>query len=191
MERSDRDLIKGYLSGNTTDFELLYEKYKRQVYSYLVHILSNQHSSVDDIFQQVWIKAVNKIGKYRHQDRFLAWVMRIARNTALDYFRKQQRQQPRVELDCEEAPELSDHPGSEPWRELDRSELAILLNKAIQELPPEQREVFVMRQEDMSFKDISEIQQCSINTALARMQYAIKNLRKTLSVTEIGGIESE
>ncbi|QSH41561.1 sigma-70 family RNA polymerase sigma factor [Lentisphaerota bacterium ZTH] len=190
MERSDRDLIKGYLSGNAVDFELLYEKYKRQVYSFLLNMLSGQESSIDDIFQQVWIKAVNKLGSYHHQDRFLSWVIKIARNSALDHFRKQQRQSG-VELDCDEVPELSDPTGSEPWRELDRAELSVLLGKAVRRLPLEQREVFMLRQEDISFKEIANIQKCSINTALARMQYAVRNLRKTLSGTEVGGIENE
>jgi RNA polymerase sigma-70 factor (ECF subfamily) len=188
LERPDQELIKGYLAGNAEDFEVLYERYKRQVYSYLNKMLQSQSHTADDLFQQVWIKALDKLHVYKNKDRFLGWILRIAHNMAIDHFRRGRKHLNNLELDREEAPEISEAPGKEPWRGMDRAELDVIIGKALETLPDEQKEVFLMRQEKISFKDIAEIQQCSINTALARMQYAVKNLRKELSELHIGGI---
>ena len=178
---NDEMLIKGYLAGNPEDFNTLYERYKRRLYAYLNKMLAGSAVPVDDIFQQTWIKAVDNLPKYEHKQMFLAWLIRIAHNIAVDGFRKNARTgETELPLEDGEQPREIAAPASEPWREMQREELAKAIDAALDTLAPELREVFLMRRDDVPFKEIAEIQKCSINTALARMQYALKNLRKAL-----------
>ena len=187
MDKPDKDLIKAYLHGDADAFTVLYERYKRQVYSFLLKMLADKSSSVDDLFQHVWIKTMKNLHRYRDQERFLAWLFSIARNTALDHFRKQKKNYIFSELDREDTPEVENTSAEEPWRNMDRSELLSAVEAALLLLSPEQREVFVMRQDGLSFKEIAKLHDCSINTALARMQYAMKNLQKELIQWNTGG----
>ncbi len=180
MDKPDSDLIKAYLHGNADAFTVLYERYKRQIYSFLLKMLADNNSAIDDLFQQVWVKTMKNLHRYRDQERFLAWLFSIARNTALDHFRKQKKNYIFSELDSDNAPETEDSLQDEPWRDMDRSELLNAVETALLLLSPEQREVFVMRQDGLSFREIAKLHDCSINTALARMQYAMKNLQKEL-----------
>ncbi len=187
MDKPDNYLIKAYLNGNADAFTELYERYKRQVYSFLLKMLAEKNSAVDDLFQQIWIKTLKNLHRYHNQDRFLAWLLSIARNTALDYFRRQKRNYIFSELDRDDTPEVENTSQEEPWRDMDRAELLDAVEAALECLSPEQREVFTLRQDGLSFKEIAEIHKCSINTALARMQYAMKNLQKELVQWNIGG----
>ncbi len=177
--RPDEELIKGFLAGDAEDFNVLYERYKRQLYSYLNRLLPGRHDLVDDLFQQTWLKAIDKLGGYQNRQKFTAWIMRIAHNLALDHFRSAKSAGESASVD-ELADTLSKE-DAEPWRELDCAELGSALDFALEKLNPELREVFLLRQEDLSFKEIAEIQGSSINTALSRMQYAMRNLRKLLA----------
>ncbi len=178
-ELPDSELIDSFLEGKLEAFEALYGKYRKQLYSYLHRLLPGQHALVDDIFQQTWIRVINQLHAYKHNQKFLAWIIRISHNLAIDHFRRNRHE------------ETNDFEGDrniffseekyEPWRNIDRAELSSALEECIKRLPPDQREVFLLRQEDISFKEIAEIQECSINTALGRMQYAIRNLQKQLS----------
>ncbi len=186
MDKADNDLIKAYLHGDADAFTVLYERYKRQIYSFLLKMLAENNSTIDDLFQQVWLKTMKNLHRYRNQERFLAWLFSIARNTALDHFRKQKKNYIFSELDREDKPETEDTLQEEPWRNMDRNELLEAVEAALVLLSPEQREVFVMRQDGLSFKEIAKIHDCSINTALARMQYAMKNLQKELTQWNTG-----
>ena len=183
QEVDDSILIKEYLSGNDAAFTMLYGRYKSLLYSYLNRLLDGDRFSADDLFQQTWIKVVDQLAHYEHRQQFSAWLLRIAHNLTIDYFRKCGRlgQYEAVSLD---EPETSfDPPGgdNEPWRGMHREELEKALSDAVGKLSPELREVFLLRREEISFREIAGIQQCSINTVLARMQYALKNLRKSLA----------
>jgi len=178
-ELSDSELIDSFLNDELQAFEALYERFRKQLYSYLHRLLPGQHALVDEIFQQTWIKVIKQLPGYRHQQKFLAWVIRISHNLAIDHFRRTKHE------------EVCDFEGDrnilfseekyEPWRKIDNDDLAKVLDSCIQKLPGDQREVFLLRQEDVGFKEIAEIQECSINTVLGRMQYAIRNLQKQLS----------
>jgi len=178
-ELSDSELISSFLKDELSAFEALYERYRKQLYAYLHRLLPGQHALVEDIFQQTWIRVINQLHGYRHNQKFLAWVIRISHNLAIDHFRRTKRE------------ETNDFGGDrnilfseekyEPWRKIDGEELSAALEKCIQKLPEQQREVFLLRQEDVGFREIAEIQACSINTVLGRMQYAIRNLQKQLS----------
>jgi RNA polymerase sigma-70 factor (ECF subfamily) len=187
LDELDNDLIKAYLHGDAEAFTVLYERYKRQVYSFLLKMLADNCSAVDDLFQQAWLKALKNLHRYRDQDRFLAWLLSIARNTALDHFRRQKKMYAFADSGREENAEAENRLNSEPWREMDRGELQKAVDAALATISPEQREVFNMRQDGLSFKEIAGIHNCSINTALARMQYAMKNLQKELTQWNSGG----
>lgn len=173
-EFSDIELIERYLANDYDAFDILYNRYRKQLYAYLNRLLPGQHSVADDVFQQTWIKVIRRLPDYKDSQKFLAWLMRISHNLTIDHFRKNKR-----EFLCEdndnEAIFVSDT--MQPWMELDREELSEALNGCVEKLSPEQREVFLLRQEELGFKEIAEIQNTSINTALGRMQYALRNLR--------------
>ncbi len=177
-KRSDGELVKGYLAGDASSFDVLYARYDRRLYGYLNRLLAGRPDSVDDLFQQCWLKALDKFGNYKENGNFNAWLLRIAHNLAIDLFRA--RKGDEDDLNAEELADELPSDVLEPWRALDRDELGKALDSALTELSAELREVFLLRLEDVPFKEIAEIQGTSINTALSRMQYAMRNLRKAL-----------
>jgi len=176
-ESNDIELIESYLNGDAEAFDILYERYKRRLYSYLNRLLPNRHTLADDVFQQTWIKVLKQLPKYKDNERFHGWLTRIAHNVAIDHFRKEKNE---VLLEDTESSNLFAAVGSEPWRELDNVELGKAIAECLAKLVNEQREVFVLRQDGFSFKEIAKLQGCSINTALGRMQYALRNLRNCM-----------
>jgi len=141
-------------------------------------MLPRNDSLCDEIFQQTWIKAIDNLKDYRHSDKFAAWLVRISHNLAMDYFRKSSK---------ENIEDMSLDSGRDylssyetPSRQLSIKEMRESLDFCISKLPSDQREVFLLRADDIAFREISEIQECSINTAITRMQYALKSLRLCL-----------
>ena len=183
QEVDDSILIKEYLSGDDRAFTQLYERYKALLYSYLNRLLDNDRPSADDLFQQTWIKVVDQLAHYEDRQQFSAWLLRIAHNLTIDWFRKcgRRSQYEGGSLDDTEAAVDPPDRNNEPWRGMHREELEKAVSDAVGKLSPELREVFLLRRENISFKEIAVIQKCSINTVLARMQYALKNLRKSLA----------
>lgn len=189
-EIADVELIRSYLDGNPDAFDALYERYKRILYGYLNKLFASDRASADDVFQKTWLKAIDNLAKYRNEEKFSAWLMRISHNLAIDHFRVTTR---RAELSTEDEPITDFLPAPDsasPWYQLDREELGTAISEAVQTLPEAFREVFLLRQQDVAFKDIAQIQSCSLNTCLARMQYAMKHLRKRLREWNPTGKES-
>ena len=176
-EFSDIELIEKFLANDYEAFEILYNRYKRQLYAYLNRLLLGNHSLADDIFQQTWIRVIRRLPEYQDSQKFLAWVMRIAHNLAIDHFRKNKRE---FTHEYTENERLFSSDNFQPWMDMDREEIAEALDDCIAKLSDDQREVFLLRQENISFKEIAEIQNTSINTALGRMQYALRNLRNCI-----------
>jgi len=177
-ETPDVELIERYLDGDLAAFDMLYAKYKRRLYAYVNRLLSGRSAVADDVFQATWIKALNQLERYKHSERFLAWLTRIAHNLAVDHFRRTKRE---VLNEDTESTRLFAALEREPWRDLDNRALAKAIENCVSKLKEEQREVFILRQDEVSFKEIAAIQDCSINTALGRMQYALRNLRECMS----------
>lgn len=178
--QTDLELIQAYLDGDSQAFDLLYERYKRPLYGYLQNLLRGEQANADDIFQRTWLKAIDNLHRYENREKFSAWLMRIAYNLTIDQFRSGKR---RAESEFDEKFEaiLPAAESFSPDANIRNRELADAIQKAVQTLAPEIRTVFLMRCEDVSFKEIAAIQKCSINTCLARMQYALKKLRTQLS----------
>jgi len=179
---NDRELIQQFIAGNDPCFEVLLKKYKTKVFT-TIYLIVKDRSIAEDLFQDVMIKVVKVLrsGKYDEKGKFLPWMVRIARNLAIDHFRKMQRTPIQREteefslFDCLHRVEDSAE------EEIIRQENARYIRKMIQQLPDKQREVLIMRTyANMSFKEIASLTNVSINTALGRMRYALLNLRKMI-----------
>lgn len=185
---SDQELINRYLTGDEICLEQLIHRHKSKVFSY-IHMVIKDKQTADDIFQDTFIKVIFtlKSGAYKEEGKFIQWVMRIAHNLVIDYFRKAKRI-PVVESQNDEFNVL-DTLGMYDESVEDRiitEQIHQDIRNMIDFLPPEQREVLIMRHyADMSFKEIAEQTDVSINTALGRMRYALINLRKMIEKREI------
>lgn len=188
LEISDKELVSDYLSGKHSAIEILINRHKRRIYSYIYVNVKDQELA-EDIFQDTFIKVIKslKLGSYNEEGKFLPWVMRIAHNLIIDYFRQVKRQ-PVFEKSSDEYNVFN------KIRIFDESAEEKIVTKQIHEdvkkiiniLPPEQKEVLYMRfYADMSFKQIAEELDISINTALGRMRYALINLRKFIKEKDI------
>lgn len=188
-ELSDSELIKAFGEGNHAAFETLYHRYRRQLYGFLSNLIPGNPAEVDEVFEETWLRVIEKLPKYRDDGKFSAWLFRVSRNLFIDRIR---RSRPpgggMLALDAEETPEIAGPASMSPERELDSTELEQVISDAVGKLPPEQREVFLLRQQKLPFRDIAVIQQCSINTVLGRMQYALRSLRKLIRAVDHGGI---
>lgn len=171
---ADIVLIDKCRRGDEDAFNVLYQRYRLPLYSYLNKLLSNSASVVDDIFQITWTRILQNLPAYTDKQRFLSWAFRIAHNLAVDHFRQQARLQT-VELD-DRLPDERDT----PWEQMDRTTVHAALARAVEELSPEQREVLELRRQGISFKDIAAIQKTGINTVLGRMHYAVKHLQRLM-----------
>jgi len=180
---SDSELVSLYIRGSENAFEKLVLRHKSKVYTTIYLIVKDQYVA-EDLMQDTFIKAVEtlKSGKYNEEGKFLPWVIRIAHNLAIDFFRKEKRY-----------PNVVFEDGSSVFNTLEFAEDSIEsvqirqethehLRELIQRLPEQQRQVLLMRHyEEMSFQEIADATGVSINTALGRMRYALINLRKQLS----------
>jgi len=185
---SDRELIDLYLSGHLSSLESLIHRHKDKVYSYIVMVVRDTELA-DDLFQDTFIKVINTLrsGSYKEEGKFIQWVMRIAHNLIIDHFRKSKRL-PVVDNSSEDF-DIFDTIGQMDGSVEDKmitQQIYDDVRKLIEYLPKEQREVLIMRHyADMSFKDIAEVTDVSINTALGRMRYALINLRKLIREKDI------
>lgn len=175
----DAELIRAYLAGETSAFDTLYERYKRPLYAYLNRMTGN-HALADDLFQQTWLRILKSLEQYESRRKFFSWMAMIAHNLAIDHFRREMKAQ-ELPLDDENANAAEPENGNELWREMEETELMKAVEKASAGLSPELKEVFLLRRQGVSFKEIAEVQNCSINTVLGRMQYAMKNMRRQLN----------
>ena len=159
---------------------MLYERYRRPVYAFISRTLNGDSMTADDIFQDLWIKVMNKISAYQEDGRFSAWLFRIAHNQVLEHFRREKSRSKigKVTDDGEIPDQISNR--FSPVSALAEKELSERLEALLNQLPPEQKEVFIMRQNNLSFKEIAAIQKCPVNTALGRLHNCLKFLRHNL-----------
>ena len=182
MDVDDAKLLAAYRNGDSDALGLLVEKYKGPLFGF-IYKFSEGREDADEVFQEVWVRAIKNINRYR-QKNLLSWLFRIAHNLMIDRIRRNRFS---VSFDtpanADGAP-LGDFLASDrlgPDHETGGHDLGARIDAAVAVLPGEQREVFWLRmQGGLSFKEIAKIQRCSINTALARMQYALSKLRNEL-----------
>lgn len=186
-ELSDSCLISLYTKGNNEAMSILIDRHKSRIFTTIYLIVKDKYIA-EDILQDVFIKTIKIIEskKYNEQGKFLPWILRIAHNQAIDHFRKEKRN-----------PKITLQDGSDIFNCLkfseDISDSDVLskgtkkhLKKIIQSLPEKQKEVLIMRHYmEMSFQEIAEATNVSINTALGRMRYALIALRKKIKPKQV------
>lgn len=182
----DRDLVNAYINGEEQAFEALLMRHKDKIYRF-IYMKVRDTALAQDIFQDTFIKVVNtlKAGNYNEEGKFLPWAMRIAHNLVIDFFRKNNKvrmisesSSQRDDFNIFHTLKLEDKNAQE---EMTQNELESQMVQLLEHLPESQREILKMRIfKEMSFKDIAEIEDISINTALGRMRYALINLRKLI-----------
>jgi len=184
---SDQELVRQYIEGDHSSLEALIKKHQSKIFSYIMLIVKDRHLA-EDIFQDTFIKVINtlKVGAYNEEGKFLPWVMRIAHNLIIDFFRKSKRMsmvENSEEYDIFETLKIYDQTIED---KIIIEQIHHDVRMLIEYLPSEQKEVLKMRHYgDMSFKDIAEQTNVSINTALGRMRYALINLRKLVEEKSI------
>lgn len=181
QKMTDDALVALYSKGNNQAFDILLERYKDKLYSY-IHFSVRNDELAEDIFQETFVKAIVTIqqGRYIENGKFAAWLTRIAHNLIIDLFR-QEKNENVVSNDETEADLFNNIKLSDDTIETKLVNEQVLndVRRLVDFLPDNQREVVYMRfYQDLSFKEISEITGVSINTALGRMRYALLNLRR-------------
>ena len=184
---SDAILVSNYINGDESALTVLINRHQQRLYSFIFSKVYDRDVT-EDVFQDSFIKVIKtlKLGKYNEEGKFLPWVMRIAHNLVIDYFRKNNRM-PKFNNngDFDIFSVLSDD-SLNAEAELVRSQIHDDIRNLVEELPEDQRTVLKMRMyNDMSFREISENTSVSINTALGRMRYALINLRKLIESNNI------
>lgn len=185
--KTDQELIRLYIKGNETALTELVNRHKSKIYT-SIYLLVKDEYLAEDIFQDAFIKVINtlKAGKYNEEGKFLPWVLRIGHNLVIDHFRKQKR-----------SPVITNSEGFDIFDVLgiydESTEEKMIkeqtykdIKSLIHHLPSDQKEVLIMRHfGELSFKEIAELTDVSINTALGRMRYALNNLRKMIAEKEL------
>lgn len=180
---SDQALLNHYLSGDRSAMSQLIERHSRRVRDY-INMMVKDRDVADDIFQETFIKAVRVIdeGRYTDNGKFLSWILRIAHNQVIDHFRSQRQDKAVSESDAG-----FDMLGTLKFAERTVEDAMVSdqierdVRSLVDLLPDEQREVVMMRYfSGLSFKEIAEQTNVSINTALGRMRYALINLRRMI-----------
>lgn len=184
---NDQELVHRYIGGYEPALEELIRRHKSKIYT-SIYLLVKDAYLAEDIFQDTFIKVINtlKAGKYNEEGKFLPWVIRIGHNLVIDHFRKEKRTPTVTNIDGFDIFEVLQFHDESMEDRMVREQTYIDLKKLIHLLPSEQKEVLIMRHYgDMSFKEIADITNVSINTALGRMRYALNNLRKMMQEKEM------
>lgn len=179
-ERSDYELVQAYINGEQDVFNILVSRHQQKLYNYIHSVVKDKDAS-DDIFQDTFIKVVNVLrsGTYREEGKFVQWIMRIAHNLIIDYFRKEQKIKCIRSNDEVNVFDVIGNFEDSIETVIIKKQISRDVRRLIKLLPEEQRRVLIMRHyADMSFKEIAEKTGVSINTALGRMRYALLNMRK-------------
>ena len=181
MEIPDKELVERYLGGEVSALEVLVAKYRRTLFGFIVN-MTGFRDDPEEIFQEVWLRAIRKLSGYRH-DNFGGWLVKIAHNMVIDRIRKKK---PDMSLDEEDENGWSlkgvlKDATPDPGAAAKDGDTGARIRRALEGLPGEQKEVFALRmQAGFSFREIAKVQKVSINTALARMQYALVKMRAIL-----------
>jgi len=186
-KNTDHELIHSFMDGDMNALETLVVRHKDKLYTSILFMVKDKYLA-EDIFQDVFIRIIDTLrgGRYTDEGKFLPWAMRIAHNLCVDHFRKVKRSPSIKTSDDRDIFEVLNfsEPGADQRMMADQSHDKV--RKMIDMLPEDQREVIILRHyADLSFKEISALTKCSINTALGRMRYGLINLRKMMTEKQI------
>ena len=179
---SDNELVLRYQSGDECALKTLIERYEKRLFSYILVSVKNKELA-EDIFQDTFIKVINTIrsGNYYDEGKFFQWIMRIANNLKVDYYRRSQKLPVMAATENYDALDFLTSKEESVEQMMVREQVYADLDRVVEHLPAEQREVLKLRiYDDYSFKEIAAVTGVSINTALGRMRYAILNMRKLI-----------
>ncbi len=180
MVLSDEKLIQSFISGDETAFSALVERYKHPVFQFILMKVKNRETA-SDLTQDVFVRLFHAADRYKETGKFFSWLIRIAQNICIDFYRKNQRKQfialpeESEESDSQLDLQLSNQKvgNSNAMEELERSEIQIILKKAIDQLPEDQREAIILcHYQGFTYRDISEIQNCPLGTVKSRIHHA-------------------
>lgn len=186
-ELADQQLIQLYMNGNKEAISVLILRHKEKIFTSIYLMVKDKYLA-EDMFQDTFIRIIDKLdnGIYTENGKFLPWAMRMAHNLCIDHFRKVKRKpviKSNYSEDIFDSMNFSEAPVEDRIMQ-DQSHQNV--RKLLDLLPREQREVLIMRNyADLSFKEIAELMNCSINTALGRMRYGLMNMRKLMNEEEI------
>jgi len=181
QQPTDAQLVRRYVQGDESSLEILIRRYRHKLFGYIMNKVKDQDLA-EDLFQDIFIKVIHtlKSGQYNEEGRFGSWLMRIAHNMIIDHFRRIKRS--KMHYDTEDFSMFDILPGAETAEEgMIRHQTVEKIRRLIDELPPEQQKVLRLRiYDNVPFKEIAEMENISINTALGRMRYALINMRKLM-----------
>lgn len=187
---TDQNLVTQYVQGNEACLEMLIKRHKDRIFTTIILIVKDSYIA-EDLFQETFIKIIKNLkkGKYNEEGKFLPWAIRIARNMAIDYFRKMKRMPTITGSDGEDVFRKIKLVEENREEQMMRTEKENVVRALISKLPEEQRQVLILRHYgDLSFREIAEMTGVSINTALGRMRYALNNMRKMMEHSPITAI---
>lgn len=184
---NDNELVKLYMNGNEESLSVLVKRHKRRIFSY-IYLITRNKTLTEDVFQETFFKVIQTLKKqqYNEEGKFLPWILRIAKNLIIDHFRKVKKMPSISFVINEEGEETSifdiiPDNSSSSKDSLEAKHFKVKIRSIVNDLPRDQKEVVIMRTYyDMSFKEIAEVTNVSINTSLGRMRYALINLKKML-----------
>lgn len=180
---SDRELIRTYLRGDEYAFQILLTRHKNRIYT-SIYMFVKDTDLANDIFQETFIKIIDtfRSGRYNEEGKFIQWALRISYNLCVDYFRKNKRRKVITPTDDFDIFNMISAPDDNQERHIIKNQTYQKVRQLIEALPSEQKEVILLRHyAELSFKEIAELTNVSINTALGRMRYALINIRKMIS----------
>jgi RNA polymerase sigma-70 factor (ECF subfamily) len=187
LQKSDALLVKDYIAGDENALAILIKRHESKIYGFIYSKVADREVS-NDIFQDTFIKVIKtlKTNSYNEEGKFLPWIMRIAHNLIIDFYRKSKKMPLFRETEEFSIFSIMSDDSLTVENQIIADQVEVDIRRLIDELPVDQKEVLVMRMyQDMSFKEISETTGVSINTALGRMRYAIMNLRKIIEKHQI------
>lgn len=193
---TDRELVDMYVGGNESCLAVLLDRHKTKLFSFIIR-RARYKDLAEDVFQETCFKAIRslKAGMYNEQDKFINWIMRIARNMIIDHQRRAQRIRhistvKNADGEREDIFNVMVIPEKTSTRHFEKRQSHRKVRHLILRLPNEQKQVLIMREYfDMSFKEICKFRRINMNTALGRMRYALINLRKMVSEERLSGID--
>jgi RNA polymerase sigma factor (sigma-70 family) len=187
IELTDQQIVHMYINGDANALSTLVTRYKDKIFT-SIYLLVKDRYLAEDIFQDVFIRVIDTLrgGRYSDEGKFLPWAMRIAHNLCVDHFRKVKRNPTIKTSDDRDIFDVLNFSEAGVDSRIMNEQTSDKVRRMIDLLPEDQREVIILRHyADLSFKEISQLTDCSINTALGRMRYGLLNLRKMMTEKQI------
>lgn len=187
LELTDNELIQSFQSGNSRAFDALLDRHQERIYNTVLFMVKDSYLA-EDLIQEIFIKIIDTLQqkKYAEEGKFLPWALRISHNFCVDHFRKVKRSPTIKTSDDQDIFEVIKHADHAADYKITRTQTHKNIQELVDLLPEEQREIIVLRHyANLSFKEIAQLTNCSINTALGRMRYGLINLRKMMAERNI------